>query len=177
MSQKRDGNHIPKKQDHLSPDGKWRSFPRVPNLLQYVGTDQYFARCKIAGKLIRRKLDTDNFAAAKLKLTDFIKEERDNAVAEPFTFKALRLKYEEQIDGDQTLKPASKHYRKFCAASLLKSWHGLDELRADKITQDDCRERAARFVSRHWRKVGSQLTNSFSIMHSVLCARSWNWRS
>ena len=73
-------------------------------------------------------------------------------MAEPFTYNACRLKYEGQIDGDQTLKPASKHYRRFCSASLLKSWRGLDELRADKITEDDCRKWATRFIAGHWRE-------------------------
>ena len=38
----------------LSPDGKWRSFPKVHNLLQYTSTGLYFARLKVNGKLIRR---------------------------------------------------------------------------------------------------------------------------
>src|ERR1051325_5668736 len=42
-----------------SPDGKWRSFPKVPNLLQYVSTRVYFARIKVQGKLIRRSLKAD----------------------------------------------------------------------------------------------------------------------
>lgn len=43
----------------LSKDGCWRSFPKVPNLLQYVTTAAYYARVKVAGKLIRRSLETD----------------------------------------------------------------------------------------------------------------------
>jgi hypothetical protein len=41
---------------HLSNDGKWRYFPKVPNLLQYVSTGTYFARVKIKGKTIRQSL-------------------------------------------------------------------------------------------------------------------------
>jgi hypothetical protein len=37
----------------LSKDGKWRSFTRVPHLLQYVGSGVYFARIKIRGKVFR----------------------------------------------------------------------------------------------------------------------------
>jgi hypothetical protein len=37
----------------LSKDGKWRSFPRVPHLLQYQNSGTYFARIKIKGKIIR----------------------------------------------------------------------------------------------------------------------------
>jgi len=160
-SETRNQTSIPKKQDHLSPDGKWRSFPRVPNLLQYIGTGQYFARVKIGGKLIRRKLNTDNFATAKLRLEDFKRDEREAATAEQFTFKECRLKYEARIDGDQTLKPASKRYRKFCSASLLKSWRGLDDLRADKITEEDCQQWATRFFAGHWRDSRKQVDEQF----------------
>src|SRR5439155_22006142 len=38
---------------HLSKDGKWRSFPKVPNLLQYVISGTYYARRKTDGKSVR----------------------------------------------------------------------------------------------------------------------------
>jgi hypothetical protein len=41
----------------LSKDGKWRSFSRVPHRLQYASSDLYFARIKVAGKIIREKAD------------------------------------------------------------------------------------------------------------------------
>jgi hypothetical protein len=37
----------------LSKDGEWRSFPRVPHLLQYLNSGAYYARIKIKGKIIR----------------------------------------------------------------------------------------------------------------------------
>jgi hypothetical protein len=55
------------------PDGKRRSFPKVPNLLQYVNTGVYFDRVKIEGKIFRESLQTDLLATAKLRLPDFIK--------------------------------------------------------------------------------------------------------
>ena len=41
-----------KRDEHLSKDGKRRSFPMVPNLLQYVSSGGYLAE-KVNGKLIR----------------------------------------------------------------------------------------------------------------------------
>ena len=38
----------------LSKDGQWRSFPKVPNLIQYVPNGNYYARIKVGGKVIRR---------------------------------------------------------------------------------------------------------------------------
>jgi hypothetical protein len=58
----------------LSPDGKWRSFPKVPNLVQYVSTGTYFGRVKIKGKVFRESLNTTVFTSAKLRLGDFIKK-------------------------------------------------------------------------------------------------------
>jgi hypothetical protein len=47
------------RENRLSPDGKWKSFPKVPNLLQYVPTGIFYARIKVHGKLVRRRLKTD----------------------------------------------------------------------------------------------------------------------
>ena len=66
-----------RRQSRLSNDGQWRSFPKVPNLLQYVGSGSYYARIKLRGKTIRRSLDTDIFTTAKLKLLDFLKEQQE----------------------------------------------------------------------------------------------------
>jgi hypothetical protein len=45
----------------LSKDGKWRSFPKVPHLLQYVSNGNYYGRIKMGGKLIRESLQGTNF--------------------------------------------------------------------------------------------------------------------
>jgi hypothetical protein len=54
-----------KRDSHVSTDGKWRSFPKVPNLLQHVIAGRYYARCKVDGKPVRASLDTDVFSKAK----------------------------------------------------------------------------------------------------------------
>jgi hypothetical protein len=36
-----------KSTSRLSKDGKWRSFPRIPHLLQYVSSETYYARVRI----------------------------------------------------------------------------------------------------------------------------------
>jgi hypothetical protein len=47
-----------KSANRLSSDGKWRSFPHVPHLLQYVSSGDIFARRKNNGKIIRHSLKT-----------------------------------------------------------------------------------------------------------------------
>jgi hypothetical protein len=49
---------VEKSTNRPSQDGKWRSFPRVPHLLQYISSGTYFARIKIKGKFIRESLGT-----------------------------------------------------------------------------------------------------------------------
>jgi hypothetical protein len=70
---------------HLSADGQWRSFPRVPHLLQSVSNGRYYARIKVQGKLIRRSLEACVWSGAKLRLVDFLKEQQEtrNRVAPP----------------------------------------------------------------------------------------------
>jgi hypothetical protein len=42
----------------LPPDEKWRSFPKVPNLLQYISNADYHGRIIVGGKTIRESLST-----------------------------------------------------------------------------------------------------------------------
>jgi integrase len=128
--------------ERLSPDGKWRSFPQVPNLLQYISTGAYYARLKVNGKLIRRGLNTKTFEDAKLLLHDFIAKEskRRHVIGAPVTIgEALGL-YQSSLENDHTLSPQSVYYRKNCIKRLLKSWPGLGDLKPRSITRQQCEE-------------------------------------
>jgi hypothetical protein len=98
-----------KRSDNLSTDGKWRSFPKVPNLLQYVVAGTYYARCKVKGKPVRIALETDVFTTAKLRLPDKLKEIR-KPKAVVGTFADGRLKFERQTNSDHTLAELSNHF-------------------------------------------------------------------
>jgi hypothetical protein len=50
--------NVRKREEHLSKDGQWRSFPKVPYLLQYVGNGNYYGRIKVGGKVIRNLIST-----------------------------------------------------------------------------------------------------------------------
>ena len=135
------------KDARLSPCGNWRSFPKVPNLVQYVNTGIYFGRVKIEGKIFRESLGVDVFTNAKLLLPDWIKSKR-KVVARPVagTFAEARGLYETDLDGDHTLKDGSKLYRHNSIKALLRTWPGLDALQPVKITETDCRAWATRFA-------------------------------
>src|SRR5215475_1998933 len=88
--------------ERLSPDGNWRSFPKVPNLLQYVSTELYYARVKVNGKLIRQSLTAKTFEEAKLALHDFLakQKKRRHVVGAPVTFGDAKGLYEAALDND-----------------------------------------------------------------------------
>src|SRR6185295_2929812 len=71
-----------KRAARISKDGKWRSFVKFPNLLQYINTQTYYARIKVSGKLIRQSLNTDVWSNARLRLADFIGEKTRTRTSE-----------------------------------------------------------------------------------------------
>jgi len=119
---------VTKRDPHLSSDGKWRSFPKVPNLLQYVIAGTYYARCKVNGKPVRASLDTEVFSVAKLRLADKLKELR-KPKAVVGSFGDGRLKYESETANGYTSKknrfvklaPLSITYRLRCLENLRRT--------------------------------------------------------
>jgi len=63
---------IRKREEHLSKDGKWRSFPKVPHLLQYVSNGNYYGRIKVNGKIIRESLNTKHGWLMKIPGTEIV---------------------------------------------------------------------------------------------------------
>ena len=104
-----------KREEHLSKDGKWRSFPKVPHLLQYVISGNYFGKVKINGKKIRKSLQTTVWSTAQLRLNDFLKEHRENRnrVDPPKFGEAVEL-FKRELESDTGIKPQSKRYRLWC---------------------------------------------------------------
>lgn len=119
--------------NRTSPDGKWKTFPKVPGLMQYVPSGMFFARAKVKndrGKdsVTRHSLDTDVFTTAKIKLPDKLKELR-KPKAITGTFGDGRLKYEAETNNGYTSKkrrfiklaPLSIAYRLRCLECLRRT--------------------------------------------------------
>jgi integrase len=136
---------IKKEASSLSKDGKWRSFARVPHLLQYVSSGTYYARVKIRGKVIRKALETDVFSTAKLRLIDFLKEQSEQRPRGrmPLFSEAIEL-YRAKVRADHSMKASSKHYRDICLAKIQSSWPEIKGLCLDEITPEACREWASK---------------------------------
>jgi len=101
------------RETNISPDGKWKSFPKLPHLLQYVLSGMFFGWVKINGKLVRQKLKTDVFTTAKLRLGDYLKELRIVFG----TFSEARAKYERETEVD--------HKRFLALATILLCFVGV----------------------------------------------------
>lgn len=133
-----------KREETLSKDGQWRSFPNVPCLLQYVSNGNYYGRIRVNGKLIRESLKTDVWSTAKLRLADLTKKSRENRdTAAPPLFSAAVEIFKEELQRDTSVKPQSKKYRLWCLGKLQKTWPQLWELRLDQITPKACMDWAA----------------------------------
>lgn len=147
MNQKHDTSDR-KREESLSRDGKWRSFPRVPHLLQYVSNGNYYGRIKLNGKTIRESLETTVWTTAKLRLADFLKERMEgrNKTTPPLFSEAVVL-FKHDLESDTGIKPQSKKYRLWCLHKLQKTWPALWDVRIDRISPQDCKDWAAKLSS------------------------------
>jgi hypothetical protein len=145
MQPQKDTRPDPRKREgHLSKDGKWRSFPKVPNLLQYVGSGNYYGRIKVRGKLIRESLQTTAWSSAKLRLPDFLKKHQQSTSREKFPlFPEAVEEFKSNLDHETGIKQRSKEYRLLCLQKILSTWPKVMDLRMDEITEQACKEWAA----------------------------------
>jgi integrase len=161
---RRDPKPRNKRTERLSPDGKWRSFPKVPNLLQYVSTGTYYARVKVQGKLIRRSLKANTFEEAKLFLSDFRLKHSEPEPERGTTGKGLKS-YLRQTNLAHDLSAHTKRYRRYCLKALLRTWPNFRKAKVDKVTKEDCQEWAARFSARYDEQF---YNNTLSALRTIL---------
>jgi integrase len=122
----------------------------VPHLLQYLSSGQYFGRTKVNGKVIRRSLETDVWTTAKLRLSDFLGEQRkDRGTGYAATFTEALEVYRRELASDTKAKPGTKRFREWCCQSVLAGWPELSTLALQQISPAACREWAARIQPKH----------------------------
>jgi integrase len=160
---KQDTKPKSKRAESLSPDGKWRSFPKVPTLLQYVTTGAYYARVRVAGKLIRRTIEATTFEEAKLALADFRKANHEPVLALG-TFGSALKRYLRSINIAHDISPETKRYRRYCIKALLATWPRLRLAPIRKVTEDQCRDWAARFAAA---KDEQYFNNTLSVLRAI----------
>jgi len=133
-----------------TPDSLWENSPTA-NLVRYKPSGVYFARARIAGKLIRKSLKTTVYSVASMKLGDVLKGHRQlaelHAKADTgrLTFGAALEIYRAELKADAGIKARTREYYTERLTAMLKSWPGLEKMDVRKISADDCRNWAARF--------------------------------
>lgn len=142
----------------LSKDGKWRSFSRVPHLLQYISSGTYFARIKLNGKIIRESLETKVWSVAQLRLVDFLKKKQEDRTAtdDQVSFRESVDLFKQKLDHDPSMKKRSKGYRLLCLRKIETTWPELWNVSISEITPKQCREWAAGVQ----KKIASQYFNN-----------------
>jgi integrase len=133
---------------------KWQR-TQYSNLIRYVPSGKYFARLRVAGKLIIKSLKTNRLPFAKLRLNDLEKNEREAAESGAsasngrMTFGECVKIFREQTEASNLLKPSTKHYRHETLISILKSWRGIESRDVRQISAADCNTWAAKFSKQY----------------------------
>lgn len=136
----------------MQKDSKYQK-TQYANLIRYVPSGTYFARLRVAGKLIRQSLKTDRITVAKLKLSDLENRERRAAENRSEIAKgkmsvgdALGM-YQKRVKNDIGLKPRTKSYYEERIKALIKSWPALEKMDIRKVSKTDCREWSAKVAT------------------------------
>ena len=151
------------------PSKVWQP-TQYSNLIRYVPSGTYFARMRVAGKLIRQSLKTDVLSIAKLRLADLEKNEResvetrDSASKGRMTFGDCVTIFKTQTEASNFLKPSAKIYRAEAIASILKSWPELETLDVRRISANDCNTWAAKFSSQY---SGTRFNGAVGVLRAV----------
>ncbi len=121
------------------------------NLVRYGPSGTYFARVRVEGKLIRKSLDTSVLSVARLRLGDFIKEQRALPAkkGENLSLDALAAEFLQQSETDYNLKPRTREYHHECVAMLKRCDETLFPLSAAKITKSRCEDLARKLASHY----------------------------
>jgi integrase len=130
--------------------GSWET-TNVTNLLKSGQSGVYYARVKANGRQKWRSLKTTSFSVAKLRLSDFEKEVRTQALVEraqendggTLVSRFLAI-HRTNTANDPGLSPATKSRREIAIKALLKTWPDLPQRDARRVTPADAEAWAAR---------------------------------
>ena len=121
------------------------------NLIRYVPSGTYYARFRVRGKLVRKSLKTHVLSVAKLRLSDYERQEWQRAESgdaadsgKMTVADAIRI-HGQRVAGNVSLKPRTREYHDQRIKALLKSWPGLERKEIRSITKTECLNWAAKF--------------------------------
>jgi integrase len=125
----------------------------VQNLLRNGKSGRYFGRWTVSGKQIWRKLDTDVFTVAKLRLgvesakIEALRGSRAAVTTGAGTVGDLMATYEERTRLNADLKPSSVSARLVALKKVTKTWPGLAAMKPSQVSHAAVADWVARFKS------------------------------
>jgi integrase len=137
---------------------------RGEHLVQHTPTQTFYCRAKIKGKTIRASLETDVLTTARDRLPLKLAELR-KPKAEAGTFAFGRVQFEAETRNKHELAELSRVYRLRCVDRIVRSWPGLDNKPADKITKADCDAWAKRYADKY---APQFFNNSLNVFREIL---------
>jgi len=142
----------------------WTKIKRERGLYRYNPSGQYFARVRFRGRLIRRKLDTDDLALARRKLRSFKDDlERVDATRGNASFGKILDDYVDGLTGaESTIED-----KKVIIKKLKATWFGIDSLPLRTVRPSS----VATWLSRHYGHLSAAAYNgALCVVRSALDA-------
>jgi integrase len=142
----------------------------VQNLVRYVPSGTYFARFRVAGKLVWKSLKTATFSVAKQRLPDTLRDHRSKiesftAFAEgKMTVGDAAEVYLQKVRASASLKPRSKDYRELMIDFIRRSWPSLFDTDVRKVSPRDCELWLSRYQQRYSPSV---INNSIGTLRAI----------
>jgi integrase len=142
----------------------------VQNLIRHSSTGTYYARLRIAGKLISKSLKTKVLSVAKLRLPDEKKKhleihEKRQALGDgKMTVGDVIHVYREKLETSPGLKPRTKDYYVMILKFITKSWPSLEAMDISKATDRDCEEWLVKFRKNY---APSVVNNSIAVLRAI----------
>lgn len=114
----------------------------IPNLVKDGETGVFYARTKVAGLNKYRSLDTTKITTAKLRLSDKLKEIREEVPTEQptrglettATFEDAAAVYVQDVNNDPRLEPSTAYVRVRPLATLRRTWPDVFKSELRRIT-------------------------------------------
>jgi integrase len=127
----------PEKQKNGKKDQKTWQFLPDSHLVRYVPSGVYFARVKVSGKIIRKSLKTDVLSVARLRVADFVKEQKakPQLSAEPCSIKEISDDFIERSEANYRIKPRTRQYHKECVGTLESMFPKFFAMQAGRVTK------------------------------------------
>ncbi len=145
----------------VNEESKWET-TSVPNLIRYRASGTYFARFKLAGKVVWKSLDTTVFSVAKQRLPDMVRDHRAKAESKgafmngKMTVGDAAQVYLDKVDASVSIKPRTKDYRHMMIDFIRRSWPTLLATDVRKVSERNCQD----WLTRYQRQYAPTVVNN-----------------